>query len=378
MTAMRTLAWLLVTCMLLAGNSEAQTVRGVAITRDSMLVPGVIVTLVDSTGTPVARALAGDDGEFTMRAPGAGTYRIEAKRLAFRPTLDRPIVLEAGRPLRHILVMTGEAVQLPGVRVSAERQCAANPDSGSAAFSVWEEARKALRASQLTRLMRNYRVDVVTYVRKQAPGEMRWRVTDSASSAGMSLRPFTSRPAEQLAERGYLTRSVQGEIYHAPDEDVLLSESFAATHCLRILPDSAGEDVVRLGFSPVHGRRLPDISGVLSIDRATSELRRLDFTFVNTTVLDIVRSPGGEIIYRRLPDGSWLIEQWSIWLPVAETRNDLLPTAPVPPTRGNPRPIQPTTMTTRFGMQTTGGYVTRVTFGPETLWLRAGEPSPAP
>ena len=196
----------------------------------------------------------------------------------------------------------------------------------------------------------------------------------------MSLRPFTSRPAEHLAERGYLTRSTQGEIFHAPDEDVLLSESFAATHCLRILPDSTGENVVRLGFSPVPGRRLPDIAGVLSIDRATSELKRLSFTFVNTPVQHIVRSPGGEIAFRRLPDGSWLIEQWAIWLPVAETRTDLPSALPLPPTaRGNPRVApSPTTMTTQFGMQTTGGYVTRVTFGPETLWLRPGEPSPAP
>lgn len=376
---MRILGWMFVICTIAARVGEAQTVRGVVITADSMLLSGVIVTLIDATGAPVARALAGDDGGFTMRAPAAGTYRIEAKRLAFRPTLDRPITLEEGRTLRHVLVMTGAPVQLPGVMVSADRQCATNPDSASEAFSVWEEARKALRASQLTRLLRNYRVDVVTYVRRQAPGEMRWRVTDSATSPGLSLRPFTSRPAEQLAERGYLTRSSQGEVYHAPDEDVLLSESFAATHCLRILPDSAGENVVRLGFSPVPGRRLPDIAGVLSIDRATSELRRLNFTFVNTAVQDIVRSPGGEIAFRRLPDGSWLIEQWAIWLPVAETRNDLPSALPLPPTRGNPRVASPpTTMTTRFGMQTTGGYVTRVTFGPETLWLRPGEPSPPP
>jgi hypothetical protein len=55
-----------------------------------------------------------DDGKFTMRAPAAGTYRIEAKRLAFRPTLDIPILLEEGRIFLHTLVLTGAPIALSG------------------------------------------------------------------------------------------------------------------------------------------------------------------------------------------------------------------------------------------------------------------------
>ena len=67
----------------------------------------------------------------------------------------------------------------------------------------------------------------------------------------MTLRPFASVPAAELAERGYMTKERGQEVYHAPDEDVLFSEPFAATHCLRILADSGGPELVRLGFSPV-------------------------------------------------------------------------------------------------------------------------------
>lgn len=364
----------LVLSLLLAGHVHAQTVRGTVITPDSALVPGVIVTLLDSTRTPVARALADDGGAFTMRAPAPGTYRIEAKRLAFRPTLDEPIVLHEGKALLHILMLTGAPVQLATVRVTADQQCDARLDSASAAFAVWEEARKALRASQLTRLTRAYKVDVTTFVRRQSAAEQRWRVTDSATRAGMPLRPFTSKPAEELAERGYLTRGANREVFHAPDEDVLLSESFAATHCLRILPDSAGHNGVRLGFAPVPGRRQTDIAGVLTIDRATSELRRLDFSYVHLPVMDVVGAPGGEIVFRRLPEGSWLIEQWAIWLPVVELRTEY-PSISSPPTRGMPaRPVP--TVSTRFGLQTTGGRVNRVTFGDETLWLRSSQRTP--
>lgn len=358
---------------MLAAGARGQAVRGTVITPDSLLVSGVIVTLIDSAGTPVARALADDGGRFQMRAPAAGTYRIEAKRLAFRPTLGVPIVLVEGRILLHTLVLRGAPVQLAAVKVSAEQQCQARPDSGSMAYFVWEEARKALRASQLTRLTRNYKVDVTTYVRKKSVGFYRERGGDSSNLSGMSLRPFTSRPADELAERGYITRAANSAVYHAPDEDVLLSDSFGATHCLRILPDSAGQNVVRLGFAPVPGRRQPDIAGVLSIDRGSSELRRLDFSYVNLPALDVVGTPGGEIVFRRLPEGSWLIEQWAIWLPIAELRADIPPTLPVPNSRVPVRTAP--AITTRFGLQTTGGHVNRVAAGEETLWLR---PAPTP
>ena len=370
---MRAFAAVLAVSFLFAWSATAQVVRGTAITADSLLVPGVIVTLIDDKGLPVARALADDGGSFSIRAPSAGTYRIEARRLAFRPTLDRPIVLEEGRVLLHTLVLTSLPVQLAGVQVTAESRCHSIPDSGSAAYAVWEEARKALRSSQLTRLTRAYRADVTTFKRRQSAAETRWRVTDSTTQRGMPLRPFSSRPPDELAEKGYVTRGAHSEVFHAPDEDVLLSDSFAATHCLRLLADSVG-GLVRLGFAPVPGRREADISGVLTIDRASSELRRLDFSFVNTPTMDVVGIPGGEIVFRRLPEGSWMIERWAIWLPVAEQRTEYAPTISAPSTRvAPPRPVP--VISTRFGLQTTGGHVDRVRFGDETIWMR---PAPIP
>lgn len=258
----------------------------------------------------------------------------------------------------------------------AEQQCETHPDSGSGAFTVWEEARKALRASQLTRLTRAYRVNVTTFVRRQTSGPSREPTMDSTIQSGLSLRPFASRPAEELAERGYMTRGDHSDVFHAPDEDVILSDFFAATHCLRILPDTGRDNVVRLGFSPVPGHRQTDISGVLVIDRATSELRRLDFSFVNLPAMDVVGSPGGQIVFRRLPEGSWLIEQCAIWLPDAELHKDQ-PQALLRLNTRVPVPVRPApASSTRFGLKTTGGYVSRVAFGEETLWRRPASALP--
>ena len=352
------------------GAAHAQMVRGLIITPDSALVPGVIVTLFDSTNTAVARALGDDEGRYTLRAPRAGTFHIEARRLAFRPTYDVPLVLDTGKIRLHNIVLTGAPTELAGIHVSAAPRCEANPDSTTAAFAAWEEARKALRATQLTRMTRAYKVDVTTFVKHAQTMATREPVTDSALRTGLPIRPFLSRPPEQLAADGYLTRTPRSAVFHAPDEDVLLSESFAATHCLSILPDSGGPENLRLAFSPVPGRSQPEIAGVLTLDRASAELRRLDFSYVNLPQLDALGTPGGRIVFNRLPEGSWLISEWAIWLPFTEVRTDL----PPPPAMGVTRTGQAvrvgSNVATRVGMETTGGHVTRVTFGDETVWMR--------
>jgi hypothetical protein len=364
---MRTGAAALALVLFAAVESRCQAVRGVAIAPDSSVVPGVIVTLLDDKGRPVARALGDDEGRFAVRAPAAGMYQVEARRIGFRPTLEPPMLLEDGEIRLYTLMLRGTPVSLAAVRTVASSQCDAAADSASSAFAVWEEARKALLSSELTRLTRAYKVDVTTYVKKQGV-EITPHV-DSALRTGLPIRPFTSQPPELLAEKGYLTRSGRSLVFHAPDEEVLLSDAFAATHCLTLLPDSAGLNGLRLGFAPVPGRHQPEITGVLTIDRVTSELQRLDFTFVNLPTMDAVGSPGGQIAFRRLPEGSWLIDEWAIWVPIAELRTEPTVNAQLP-TRGGP-PRGPTLITTKkVGLQTTGGHVTRVAFGDETVWTR--------
>ena len=353
----------------IASAANAQAVRGVVITPDSALVPGVIVTLLDPKGVPVARALSDEEGRYLLRAPAPGTFHIEARRLAFLPTVDLPLELEEGKIRLHNVVVTGARVQLQPVQVTANAPCRVDPDSASTAFRVWEEARKALRASQLTRLTRPYKVDVTTYVKRFSPNIERDRMVDSSTRLAMPIRPFTSRSAEELVEFGYMSRAGRNEVFHAPDEDVLLSDSFAATHCLRMLPDSAPSGgLVRLAFEPIPSRQKPDIAGTLTVDRATSELRRLDFTFVNLPLTYQVGTPGGEIVFRQLPDRSWLIDEWAIRLPVAVQVAQGPMAMSGQPTRV-PTVAAPS-VAMRYGLQTTGGHVIRVTSGEETLWAR--------
>jgi hypothetical protein len=364
-----------VALLLLAGDAAAQAVRGRVMTRDSTVVPGAIVTLLDSAGTPLARALADDAGRFAMRTPAAGRYAFQVLRLGFAPTVDAAFRIRQGEIAERTVVLTGRPISLRAIRGTPDHQCV-GPDSASAAFAVWEEAQKALIASHLTRLTRAYKMDLELFSNRQASDAREKPILSRNELRSASLRPFVTLPPDQLASDGYVERSNSGDTYYAPDEEVLLSESFASTHCMKLLPDDGPADLVRLGFTPVPNRLLPDIRGVLTVDRATNELRGLEFSFVNLRPPEMIGSPGGEIVFRHLPEGSWIIEYWALGIPFYETRVNRDEVRPVPG-RGVSQPVpRPQQVNVGTGRLTTGGGVTRVTFGNTVVWEALERPTP--
>ncbi|MDB4886510.1 MAG: hypothetical protein JWN79_1948 [Gemmatimonadetes bacterium] len=375
--SMRPSALVLLAVAMVGAEARAQAVRGRVVTPDSVAVPGAIVTLLDSAGTPLARALADDAGRFAMRLPAAGRYGFQVLRLGFAPTHAAALRVERGQEAERTLVLTGAPIPLRAVQVTAEQQCV-GADSASAAFAVWEEARKALLASQLTRMTRAYTMDVEMFVSRQSADRMLPPTNRRSEMLGTRLRALTPVPPEQLVREGYLERGPTGERYFAPDEDVLLSESFASTHCMRLIPTDSASGVLRLGFVPRPGRTVPDIRGVMTVDRATSELRRLDFMYTGLRITEQPGDPGGEIIYRRLPEGSWIIEYWALVLPFVEqyVRQQAIP--PMVSRNGQSTPGRPAVIAEGLGRVTSGGGVTRIRFGDTILWAATEPPGPHP
>jgi len=99
-----------------------------------------------------------------------------------------------------------------------------------------------------------------------------------------------------------------------PDETVLLSEGFAATHCFRLVRDSGRPTQIGVSFQPVPGRKVPDISGVIWVDQVTSELREMSFHFVNAGELSRFNA-GGYTRFARVPSGAWIVDEWKLTAP---------------------------------------------------------------
>jgi hypothetical protein len=114
---------------------------------------------------------------------------------------------------------------------------------------------------------------------------------------------------------------MSGWVYFAPDEAVLLSAEFAATHCFRVIRDRNRRGQVGLSFSPAPNRKISDIDGVVWLDEGSAELREILFRFVNIGEVTQFK-PGGRVHFRRMPSGAWLVDEWSLRFPQLEMTAD--------------------------------------------------------
>ncbi|HET7231127.1 MAG TPA: carboxypeptidase-like regulatory domain-containing protein, partial [Longimicrobium sp.] len=106
----RILVLLVLAALLGAVPMAAQTVQGTLREPSGAPVERVLVALVTSTGTQVARTLTGADGRFTLRAPAAGRYSVRAERIGYSAVTSPAFDLGSGETRTERLVASGAAV----------------------------------------------------------------------------------------------------------------------------------------------------------------------------------------------------------------------------------------------------------------------------
>jgi len=309
------------------GWISAQSVL-VMVTEQSTSRPlfGAIATLLDAEGGVVRSALTDERGRFLFVGMGAGTYRVRAEMIGHASITSEAFTLEAGASLVRVLALPQQAIEMEGIAVEARRgRCSVRPAEGLQVARVWDEARKALAASALTDRERVYRYRTLRYVRDLERGTLAVRNERKQRSSGYLRTPFESRPAKELMNEGFVRPAATGDLYFAPDADVLLSDAFLDTHCFRLKEgkkDKETEGLVGLAFQPVRGREIPDISGVLWLDPTNSVLRWLEYRYEYINRDFESNLVGGRVDFQRLPDGTWIIPEWWIRMPTVGISRD--------------------------------------------------------
>lgn len=320
----------LAAAMLLAVQStpvHAQVVRGLLMGAGTERpVHGALVGLIDPTGARHAAELSDVNGRFVVGARQPGIYRLEVRRVGYRTVVSPALHLFQGDTLRYTMEVTAETIQLPAVVVEEERRCSLLPELGSRTAATWDEARKALDIAAWTEASGALRFHLVKWERELHPDNLRTRSEKREETVSRSRQPFRSLPAEQLAAGGYVQPAGSDLAYYAPDAEVLLSEEFLEDHCLRLEAGAGSEEgMVGLVFEPTSDRELPDVSGVLWLDRGTAELRHLEYRYTNLEYLypDLEygvprHAAGGYVGFERLPTGTWIVRRWWIRMPVMQ------------------------------------------------------------
>jgi hypothetical protein len=343
-----------------ARSLAAQRVRGQVVLPDSTTpAAGVIVVATGDNGAPV-RALTAGRGAFDLALPRAGRFELRVLRIGFAPTLVPGIDVAAGETKTIRVVLGAERISLSRVTVRGKDECDTRRDAGLLVTRVWEETRKALMASQL--VADNPLVaEWIQYDRHLEPNSTRVWQQHVRTTKSPTTHAFVSRPAESLAELGYIVEDSTTREFFAPDAEVLLSESFSNLHCFHLEPPPAGHPgFIGLGFKPRRGaRNVKDIEGTLWLDRESAELQWLEYHYTNLLDAEERAGTGGRVEFLRLASGEWLVSRWNILMPPA------LP-AQSTDTAGSAVPANPDA--SKKSVQITGGQVISVARGDSLLY----------
>ena len=304
-----------------AGVARAQTIRGVIADGADQPVSGVVVFMLDSTSTVVARALSNERGEFRVVGPRAGTYRLRTMRIGYRPTTSEGMVALLGGEVEKRVTLSGAQVALDTVRVVDRNSCRVMSDSAAAAtFSVLEQARTALAAAQLTLGVRSISATTTAYDR-QLDAEGRRVIQQFArTTTAYVTQPWRAITPDSAHRAGFVSVANDNTTtYFAPSIDILQSNVFVEDHCFRLVTDKKQPTSVGVAFDPSPERRkLPEIKGTLWMDKRTAELQRLDYRYVNISSEQEGAGAGGDVAFARLTNGGWVISRWNIRMPVLE------------------------------------------------------------
>ena len=298
--------------VLWGGTVAAQRVRGTV--RDSLSrqpIGGAVVWLTDGGGKFLSRSIADEHGQFAV-IHVAGATQLHVVRIGFRPVIV-PVGLADADTLVDV-AMASIPLTLDTVASLRRRVCPGEKGT-NAALTLWEQARAALMASVVARDVGAPALELKSYSRNLDPK------THAISNQRVHLRLATgdrsyvaARPAGEFVSEGYMEERHGDRTFYAPDDAVMLDQTFAETHCLHVVPGTgahAGE--VGIGFDPVADRirdTLVDVKGVLWLSPAEHALRSLEFNYT-----DLEREAdlsGGEIDFNVMPNGAPMVTRWVI------------------------------------------------------------------
>lgn len=302
----------------------ASTFQGVVLDASSREpIASATVRLLDSAGERRAGAFTDQEGHFSLSVlPRVGDV-LHVERLGFAPSVHPfEADVEAGA-VRLEVRLESRPLTLSAIEVRGSR-CESVPGDDGQTHELWEAARTGLRAAELSETEGLVLYRARNWEREESGARDVLEVVSDEESF-VSGQPFRTLTAQALAREGYVVDTGEGErIAYGPGAKVLLSEEFIATHCFRVYPpesndiQAAEEGWVGLAFEPApEPTDAVRLDGVLWLDPATGELRSIEFEYRQWIPRREAWAPwlhnsGGQIDYRVLKDGRWVIDQWFI------------------------------------------------------------------
>lgn len=313
----------LAAALLLPSRGVAQDVRGVLRAELSGApMEGVVIAAMRAADRRiVSRSLSGSAGSFRL-VVGTDSVVVMALRIG-----QQPVELWRGR------VSMGESrdigrtlpdlpVSITALRVQERARCGVpSGNDPSVTRALFADALTALSAS-IGSIEGEALVvrTVLTEEFRDLRGNVQ-RVAAPVVRTGSSAQPFRSVPVPALLREGFVVEERDGSVtYRAPDAQVLTAEAFLARYRLSLDLSRETDGLVGIGFTPQRtSRTRVDVRGTLWLELSSRALQRLDFGYVGLASPEAAANPGGTVEYTQLADGRWIIDRWSLRMPLLAT-----------------------------------------------------------
>lgn len=343
-----------VCCSLIARSDlSGQVARGRIVLPDGTAsAPGIVITATEQNGRVVGSAMTGPSGSFVLRLPAVGRYNLRILRIGYRATVVDGVDVNADTVQLGDVILNPLPVTIAGVEIRDRADCDLSGRAGDIFIQLWDQARAALTSAQLgersgalnVHLIRiEGGVDAMKWHAPKAIGNPTAELDSAQAREWVADHALTAVLPETLSAQGYVRRpAAGGVVYDVPTADALLSEDFLGGHCFSVVKAPAARPSwIGVGFVPRTIRDgVVDVEGVLWLDRASAELRRLEFEYRNMPreahVLcegePFMDSPdkanricrpyaesdsrsfgtGGDADFHRLASGEWLTTKWTV------------------------------------------------------------------
>lgn len=310
-------------------------------------ITGAFVSLFDHRGKVLRSALTNEQGRFLFRAPNSGSFHLRAEMIGRETRFSTPITLGPTDSGRIDLSLPIHAIPLAELLVEADERCRLRPDEASRIYRVWEEARKALTVQAWTEQEGTYLFEIMGYERDLDPKGEKVDREQLRKVNAVTSTPIRSVPVEDLVTHGFV-RPLEdgGHEYFGPDAEVILSDHFLDTHCLRLARSRDNPGSIGIAFEPVEDNGVPDIKGTLWLDEMSASLAFLEFGYLWAPQEEGKGIAEGRVEFKALPNGAWIVNRWWIRAPMMALDSTLV-------RRRRPRIFV-------AGIRETGGVVSRV------------------
>ncbi len=275
---------------------------------------GILIVAKDSTGAEVVRAVTSDEGRYALPLPRSATWRIEALRVGYNPTVVVERVISGGEALTIDPVASTSIVSLPQRGSAPPSSCGGSADAQLSVRILLGEMTKALTAAQLAAARQGVSARWAVMDHRLGPNGRDTARFSVIRRAGNPMAAFGTPVQAELQRSGYVVKAGQDRLFRGLDVAALLSPWFTDSYCFTVREGNAA--TFDIAFTPKERRRdYIDIAGEIRLERASLELRSISYLYQGLSADEDLRLGGGRLTFARATGGTWLAADWFIRFP---------------------------------------------------------------